>query len=48
MSIRFGAFLGRSDTFWHGILDECDFRALTKDKKTLIETITPATKIATA
>jgi addiction module HigA family antidote len=25
MSIRFGAFFGQSDTFWHGIQVECDF-----------------------
>ena len=25
MSIRFGAFFGQSDKFWHGIQVECDF-----------------------
>jgi len=35
MSIRFGAFFGQSDTFWHGIQVECDFRALAKDRKKL-------------
>jgi addiction module HigA family antidote len=28
MSIRFGAFFGQSENFWHGIQVECDFRAL--------------------
>ena len=31
-SIRFGAFFGQSDQFWHGIQVECDFRKLTRDK----------------
>ena len=30
MSIRFGAFFGQSDTFWHGLQVECDFRARAK------------------
>jgi addiction module HigA family antidote len=30
MSIRFGAFFGRTPEFWHGLLGECDFRALAK------------------
>ena len=33
MSIRFGAFFGQSDTFWHGIQVECDFRALAKSAR---------------
>ena len=32
MSIRFGAFFGQSDQFWHGIQVECYFRKLTRDK----------------
>ena len=28
MSIRFAAFFGQSDEFWHGIQVECDFRRL--------------------
>ena len=32
MSIRFGAFFGQSDQFWHGIQVECDFRKLARDK----------------
>ena len=35
MSIRFGAFFGQSDTFWHGIQVECDFRVLAKKQKQL-------------
>jgi addiction module HigA family antidote len=31
MSIRFGAFFGQSEDFWHGIQVECDFRALRKE-----------------
>lgn len=33
MSIRFGAFFGQSDEFWHGLQVECDFRALAKKEK---------------
>ena len=32
MSIRFGAFFGQSDQFWHGIQVECDFRKLARNK----------------
>ena len=42
MSIRFGAFFGQSDEFWHGIQVECDFRRLAGDRKTLIDGIRPA------
>ncbi len=28
MSIRFGAFFGQSDEFWHGLQVECNFRKL--------------------
>ena len=41
MSIRFGAFFGQSDEFWHGIQVECDFRRLAGDRKTLIDGIWP-------
>jgi addiction module HigA family antidote len=30
MSIRFGAFFGQSDTFWHGIQVECYFLTLAR------------------
>lgn len=42
MSIRFGAFFGQSDDFWHGIQVECDFRALRKQAKQLIRNLRPA------
>jgi antitoxin HigA-1 len=42
MSIRFGAFFGQSDDFWHGIQVECDFRALRKQAGQLIRNIRPA------
>ncbi len=45
MSIRFGAFFGQSDTFWHGIQVECDFRALAKERKGLVSKVTPAEQI---
>ncbi len=45
MSIRFGAFFGQSETFWHGIQVECDFRALAKEKKNLTKAITPAKEL---
>ena len=46
MSVRFGAFFGQSEDFWHGIQVECDFRALAKDKKKLTAHIQPAALIA--
>ena len=46
MSIRFGAFFGQSDTFWHGIQVECDFRALADQRKVLVSAIIPANRIA--
>ncbi len=48
MSIRFGVFFGQSDTFWHGIQVECDFRALARKRKQLVSGIQPATSLATA
>lgn len=42
MSIRFGAFFGQSEDFWHGIQVECDFRALRSKSKELTENIIPA------
>lgn len=48
MSIRFGAFFGQSETFWHGIQCECDFRALANAKKSLTKEITPAKKLQKA
>lgn len=48
MSIRFGAFFGQSDTFWHGIQVECDFRKLAGQKKKLIAGIQPAKAVASS
>ncbi len=48
MSIRFGAFFGQSDTFWHGIQVECDFRALARQRNKLVSGIQPATSLATS
>lgn len=46
MSIRFGAFFGQSDAFWHGIQVECDFRILARQKKSLVKGIQPASTLA--
>jgi len=46
MAVRFGAFFGHSEDFWHGFQVECDFRALAKDKKKLTAHIQPAALIA--
>ncbi|NLT71703.1 MAG: HigA family addiction module antidote protein [Verrucomicrobiaceae bacterium] len=48
MSIRFGAFFGQSEDFWHGIQVECDFRVLKKDKAKLTGKIRTAKELATA
>ena len=45
MSIRFGVFFGQSETFWHGIQVECDFRALAKEKRVVTKGITPAKEL---
>jgi antitoxin HigA-1 len=45
MSIRFGAFFGQSEGFWHGLQVECDFRALAKKRRQLISGITPAREL---
>ena len=42
MSIRFGAFFGQSDQFWHGIQTECDFRKLAGEKHRLTDGVQPA------
>jgi antitoxin HigA-1 len=46
MSIRFGAFFGQSESFWHGLQVECDFRALAKKRRQLISGIIPAQELA--
>ena len=48
MSIRFGIFFGQSDTFWHGIQVDCDFRALARKRKQLVSGIQPAQSIISA
>ena len=48
MSIRFGAFFGQSDQFWHGLQVECDFRKLAKDRQRLIDGIQPASSLSQA
>ena len=35
MSIRFSAFFGQSDEFWHRLQVECDFRELAREEKRL-------------
>ena len=42
MSIRFGAFFGQSQEFWHGIQVECDFRKLKIQSNELTKSIRPA------
>ena len=48
MSIRFGAFFGQSDQFWHGIQVDCDFRALARRRKDLVKGIRPAAEMASS
>ena len=45
MSIRFGAFFGQSDQFWHGLQVECDFRKLARDRQRLVNHIQPASTL---
>ena len=42
MSIRFGAFFGQSEDFWHGLQVECDFRALRNQSKQITRGIQTA------
>lgn len=48
MSIRFGAFFGQSEDFWHGIQVECDFRALKKEKPGLTRCVQTAESLMVA
>ena len=48
MSIRFGAFFGQSDQFWHGIQVECDFRRIADDRDRLTNDIQPASSLIRA
>ena len=45
MSIRFGAFFGQSDEFWHGIQVECDFRKIAGERDALTSEILPASAL---
>ena len=45
MSIRFGAFFGQSEDFWHGLQVECDFRALQSKAQELTKDIQPASAL---
>ena len=45
LSIRFGAFFGQSDEFWHGLQVECDFRKLAREKKRLTDSSRPASTL---
>ena len=48
MSIRFGKFFGQSPEFWHGIQEECDFRALKKRAAQLTKNIVCAKELVAA
>lgn len=48
MSIRFGAFFGQSEGFWHGLQVECDFRALADQRPTLLSGIRTAQELVGA
>ena len=41
MSIRFGAFFGQSDQFWHGLQVECDFRKIAGERHRLVAGVRP-------
>ena len=45
MSIRCGAFFGRSGDFWHGIQVEWDFRVLRKERAKLTAKIRTAEEL---
>ena len=45
MSIRFGAFFGQSDEFWHGVQVECDFRALANERNRLVARVQRASTL---
>jgi antitoxin HigA-1 len=48
MSIRFGAFFGQSEGFWHGLQVECDFRFLARKRRQFVAGIRPAKKLVHA
>ena len=48
MSIRFGAFFGQSDEFWHGLQVECDFRKIAGERRKLVAGVQPASTLSGA
>ena len=46
MSIRFGAFFGQSDEFWHGVQVECDFRKIAGERRELVAGVQPASTLS--
>ena len=46
MSIRFGAFFGQSDEFWHGLQVECDFRRIASERHSLVKGVQPASTLS--
>ena len=46
MSIRFGAFFGHYEDFWHGLQVECDFRNLRQQSEHLTRHIRTAKSLA--
>ena len=46
MSIRFGAFFGQSDEFWHGLQVECDFRKIAGERGELVAGVQPASTLS--
>jgi plasmid maintenance system antidote protein VapI len=48
MSIRFGAFFGQTQEFWHRLQVECDFCALAKQSRKLTARIVPARELKSA
>jgi len=41
MSIRFGAFFGQADQFWHGLQVDYDFRVIALERDRLVARINP-------
>lgn len=41
MSIRFGAFFGQSDRFWHGLQVDYDFRVIGLERDRLVARVNP-------
>ena len=46
MSIRFGAFFGQSDEFWHRLQVECDFRKIAGARHSLVAGVEPASNFS--